>query len=127
MELVKQKDATLENVVESVEKIKKFADEKGYSIIGDPAITQLAFDSKSQEKVCKNYLWRLDNKMSMAVANRFLHFIFRKVKKADKAPYVEYSEKELKIRAARKAWRASMIEAERLRMAYKTEKGNFYK
>lgn len=63
----------------------------------------------------------------MSVANRFLHFLFKKVLKVENAPYIDYSEKELKIKEAKNAWRKMKIEAEKLQEAYKLEKGTFYK
>ena len=133
----KQIEATKENVELAINKIKKYAEEKGYQVKGEfkqdgffanlLGSSKLKFESKSQEKVCKNYLWRLDKKIGMSVSNRFLHFLYKKVYKLDKAPCIDYSEKELKIKETRKAWRKIKEEAEKLQAAYKLEKGTFYK
>src|ERR1035437_6340683 len=117
MELMEQKqiEATKENVELAINKIKEYSNTKGYQVKGEfkeagffekfIGSSKIKFDSKSQEKVCKNYLWRLEQKIGMQNANRFLHFLYRKVYKLDKAPYVDYSEKELKIKESRKAWK----------------------
>lgn len=63
----------------------------------------------------------------MALANQFLHFLYKKVYKMTEVPRVEYSEKELKIKAAQKAWKQSVKVMKDLREAYKLEKGTFYK
>ena len=123
-------EATSQNVENAIASIKKFAEEKGFQIIGD--IEQrswqlLKFESKSQEKVLRNYLTKLDKKPGIALINRMLHFLYKKIYKLETAPQIEYSEKELKIKAARKAWRKSLAETEALMKAYKEEKGNFYK
>lgn len=139
MELMetKQVEATKANIEKAVEKIKYFANDKGYQLIGefkkDGFFTSLfsgssiKFDSKSQEKECKRYLWRIDSKLGMSNANRFLHFLYKKLYKLDKAPYVEYSERELKIKEAKKAWKKVKLEAEKLQKEYKDTKGDFYK
>lgn len=132
-------EATSKNVAKAIEAIEKFAADKGYQIIGDLKEKKqgflsgifnlnLNFESKSKEKVLSNYLTRLETKkMGMALANKFLHFLYKKVYKLDTAPKVEYSEKELKIKAARKAWRIALETAKKAEEAYKVEKGNFYK
>ncbi len=133
----KQIEATKANVELAINEIKEYSQEKGYQIKGEfkqdgffknlLGGSKLKFESKSQEKVCRKYLWRLEKKMGMSTANRFLHFLYKKVYKLDQAPYIEYSEKELKIKEARKAWKKMQIEADKLLAAYKEEKGSFYK
>lgn len=132
----KQIAATKENVELAINTIKNYANEKGYQILGEFKKegllsgvfgSSLKFESKSKEKVLRNYLWRVENKPGMAIANKFLHFLYKKVYKLDESPRVEYSEKELKIKAAKKAWKKIQLEADALRLAYKTEKGDFYK
>lgn len=131
-------EATSKNVEAATAKIVQYAQDKGYQIIGEfkkeGFIANLlsfsknpTFESKSQEKVLRNYLTRLDKKVGMALANKFFHFLYKKVYKMDSAPRVEYCEQELKIKAARKAWRIALNEAKRLEIAYKETKGNFYK
>lgn len=131
-------EATSKNVATTIEAIEKFAADKGFQIIGDLKEKKqgflagifnlnLSFESKSKEKVLRNYLTRLDKKVGMALANKFLHFLYKKVYKLETAPKVEYSEKELKIKAARKAWRIALEATKQAEIAYKTEKGDFYK
>lgn len=130
-------EATSENVLNATNAIKKFAEEKGYQIIGefkkDSFLStfigsKLKFESKSQEKVLRNYLTRFDKRPGMAIANKLLHFLYKKVyKTSEPAPRVEYSERELKIKALRKEWRKLMAETEKARLAYKEMKGDFYK
>jgi len=132
----KQIAATKENVEIAINNIKKFAEAKGYQIRGEfkkegilSSIfgSNLKFKSWSQQKVLKNYLWRLDKRVTMDQANKFLHFLYKKVYDLETAPNVDYSEKELKIKAARKAWKKVQAEADRLHAEYRTEKGDFYK
>ena len=134
-------EPTKANIEATIEKIKKYAQEKGYQIKGDfkkeglldKAInffgsSEVKFDSKSQLKVCRDYLTRIDRKIGMSISNRFLHFLYKKVYKlTEPAPYVEYSDKELKIRESRKAWKKAQLQAELLLKAYKDEKGDFFK
>lgn len=124
---IKQIQATKENVDKAINEIKKYSSEKGYQIIGETAKGDLRFDSKKKEKVLRKYLWMVENKMGMSSANRFLHFLYKKVYKLDKAPRIEYSEKELKIKESRRAWKKVQQEADKLLAAYKEEKGSFYK
>lgn len=130
-------EANTENIQATFEKIKKYADERGYRIDGELKLPtnligitkSMSFDSWSQEKVLRNYINRLSKHVTMGNANRFLHFLFKKVYKIDTsdAPSMEYSEQEIKIRQARKAWIKTRTEAEALRVAYRKEKGDFYK
>jgi hypothetical protein len=129
-------EATNENIEIAFSEIKKYAAQKGYQIIGDMnmprnifgASKSLKFDSKTQQKVLRRYLTRINRKIGMEITNKFLHFLFKKIYKLDtSAPCVQYSEKELKIKNARKAWKKAAAEAEKLRVAYKAEKGDFYK
>ena len=128
-------EATKANIETAIDNIKKYASDNGYQIIGDfkkeGFLSNLLgtgpkFESKSQEKVCRNYLTRLERKMGMALANKFLHFLYKKVYKMDTAPRIEYSEKELQIKAARKAWRKLLDESEKAMKAYKEQKKGFY-
>lgn len=128
-------EANKANIDAAITSIINYANSKGYQIVGDfkkegflsNLFSGLKFDSKSQEKVLRNYLTRLDKKVGMALANRFLHFLYKKVYKMTEAPRVEYSEKELKIKAAQKAWKQSLETMKKLHEAYKLEKGDFYK
>lgn len=133
-------EATPQNINDAVARIAEYAKEKGYQFNESevPAFREqslafwqgrkLSFESKSQEKVCRNYLTRFTKSISMSQANRFLHYLWRHVMKMDgQPPRVEYSEREQKIKAARKAWKTAQAEAEKLQAEYKTIKGDFYK
>jgi hypothetical protein len=134
-------EPTKANIEATIEKIKQYALDKGYQFKGDVkkegllnkamsffSNSEIKFESKSQSKVCRDYLTRLDRKMGMSLANRFLHFLYKKVyKSTDAAPFIEYSEKELKIKQSRKEWKKLQAEAEKMLAAYKQEKGDYYK
>ena len=134
-------EPTKANIEIAIEKIKQFATKKDYQIKGDfkkdglldKALnllgkSEIKFDSKSQSKVCRDYLTRIDRKIGMSLVNRFLHFLHKKVyKSTEPAPYIEYSEKELKIRESRKAWKKLQLQANALLKTYKEEKSDFYK
>jgi ribosomal protein S10 len=128
-------EANTENIENTFAKIREFSDKNEYRIMGEMKLpTNLLgmkksphFDSKKQMKVVRNYINRLDKNVTMRVANTFLHFLFKRVYKSNTAPYVELSEKEIKIQSLRKEWKKASAEAEKLRVAYKTEKGDFYK
>lgn len=123
------------NVAEAFKVITEFANKNGYQIKGQLKMPTnmlgltkpLEFQSLSQKKVLRNYLTRLNRQTSLRNSNRFLHFLFKKIYKLDEAPRIELSEKELKIQAAKKAWKEVAKKAEELRLAYVTEKGDFYK
>lgn len=128
-------EPTVENIQAAFKKINEYAQGKGYRVLGDLKIpTNLLgmnkspkFESKSQMKVVRNYLTVIEKRVTMGRANRFLHMLFKHIYKQDSYPRVEYSEKELSIQAARKAWRKSLEETEKLRKVYKETKGTFYK
>ena len=141
-------DATYENVESAIAKIKLFAEEKGYQIKGEfsPSAPEqkgllsklfsskpekvehvMNFESKKKKKVLKHYLTRLEKHISMSQANKFLHFLYKTIYQLDAAPKINYSEKELKIKESKKAWKKIQIEADKLQAEYKKEKGDFYK
>lgn len=128
-------DVNNETIESSFNKIKEYADAKGYVIKGDLKIPtnliginkSLSFDSGRQKKTVRNYINRLHKQVSMPTANKFLHFLFKKIYKLDHAPSVEYSEKELKIQSLRKQWKKAFAESEKLRIEYRKEKEGFYK
>lgn len=119
-------EATKENVELAFNKIKLYADEKGYRFNETVKKSELKFDSGKQKKVCSNYLSRIERKIGMGVANQFLHFLYKKIYK-ESTPYVQYSEREEKIRESRKAWKKSLMETEKLLATYKETKGDFFK
>lgn len=128
-------EPTRDNINMIFEKIRKFTAEKGYRIAEDLALPTNffkvektpVFKSKSQSKVVRDYLTRLDRRVSMSQANKFLHMLFVKVLSTETAPRIEYSERETKIKASRKAWKKLHLEAEKLLKEYKELKGDFYK
>jgi hypothetical protein len=141
-------EANKQNIEKAFDAIKKFATENDYQLKGDlkwptnmlGIKKDLGFSSKKQEKRVKHYLTRLDKKVTMRTANRFLHFLYNnvgpfnavgvmpaKTGPINEVPYLEYPEKELKIWAAKKAWKKAQAEAEKLRLAYRTEKGDYFK
>jgi hypothetical protein len=140
-------EANKQNVEKAFDAIKKFAAENGYQLKGELKMPtnmlgvkkDLKFASKKQEKRVKHYLTRLEQGVTMRTANRFLHYLFNNVDPFNtvgvmpannnpiQAPYLEYPEKELRIWAAKKAWKKAQTEAERLRLAYRAEKGDYFK
>ena len=124
-----------ENIESSFNKIKEFADSKGYVIKGEMKIPtnligmnkSMHFDSNKQKKRFRNYINRIHKKTTMRTANIFLHVLFKKIYQLDTAPSVEYSEKEISIQNSRKAWKKVQAEADKLHLAYIKEKGDFYK
>ena len=128
-------EPTEANVVETISAIAEFAKQNEYQIKGELKMPtnmfgmtkSLEFESLSKKKVLRDYLTRLNRKMSLRNANRFLHFLFKKIYKLDEAPKVDLSEKEVKIQAAKKVWKETAKAAELLRLAYVTEKGDYYK
>jgi hypothetical protein len=128
-------EPTEANVAEAISAIAEFAKQNEYQIKGELKMPtnmfgmtkSLEFESLSKKKVLRDYLTRLNRKMSLRNANRFLHFLFKKIYKLDEAPKVDLSEKEVKIQAAKKVWKETAKAAELLRLAYVTEKGDYYK
>lgn len=119
---------TVENIHAAFEKIKEYA--KAHDYVISPYLAPLPtveFDSKRQMKIVRNYINRFEKHITMSQANKFLHFLFKRVYKLDKAPRIEYGAKERKIQEAKKAWKAAQAEANKLLLAYKQEKGDFYK
>ena len=127
--------ATSENIEITFNKIRDFANARGYRIVNalkSPTNLigmnkALHFDSQRKKKVLRRYINQLDKNISLRNANQFLHFLFRKIYNIEAAPSVLLSEKEIAIQVARKAWKKSWAETEKLRLAYRTEKGDFYK
>lgn len=127
-------DVSNNTIEASFIKIKEFATIKGFVIKGDLKLPtnmlgiskSLSFDTKKAKKTLRNYINRIHKQVNMQTANKFLHFLFRKIYKLDNSPSMEYSEKEIKIQVARKAWKKVAAESEKLRIAYRLEKGDFY-
>ena len=83
--------------------------------------------SKTKNKHLRRLAYRFLMNPTWVNANVYLHFLYKKVLSLEPAPKVRQSEKEEKIIAARRAWKKSQAETERLRVAYRSEKGDFYK
>lgn len=130
-----QLEANNQTIEFTLKKIQQYAESKGYRITGELKMPtnliginkSLHFDSGRQKKVLRNYINRLDKNVNLPTANKFLHFLFKKIYKLDTAPSIDLSEREVKIQAARKAWKKAFAESEKLRLAYRKEKGDFYK
>lgn len=128
-------EPTVQNIEKSFDQIKAYAANKGCQLKGNLQLpTKMLggtkapqFESKRQKKAIAWYLTRIDQKPGMRLINTYLNFLFKRVYKLTDVPFMEYSDKELKIKQARKAWKAAATEAERLRLAYRAEKGSFYK
>lgn len=128
-------EPTEANVAETLNAIAEFAKQNEYQIKGELKMPKnmlgmtksLEFESLSKKKVLRNYLTRLNRKVTLRLSNELLHFLFKKIYKLDEAPKIELSEKELKIQAAKKVWKETAKAAEALRLAYVTEKGDYYK
>lgn len=132
IELIDVNNQTIES---SFGKIQEFVGIKGFVIKGDLKLPTnmiginkgLRFDTKKAKKTLRNHINRLHKHVNMQTANKFLHFLFRKIYKLDNSPSIDYSEKEIKIQVARKAWKKVAAESEKLRLEYRKEKGDFYK
>ncbi len=83
--------------------------------------------SKTAQKQLRRLAYRFLQRPTWVNANQYLHFLFKKVLVADSVPKILLSEKEEKIIHARRAWRKSQAETEKLRLAYRVEKGDYYK
>lgn len=129
-------EPTVDNIEATFGGIIEWVNSKGYRIEGVLKLptgfwgnaNSPRFESKSQKKVVMHYMGKLEKEVSMATANRFLHFLFKRVYKLDApAPRVNYSEKECKIKAARKQYKDSLEATKKLYAQYKEIKGDFYK
>lgn len=81
----------------------------------------------NQRKKYKRIMNKFITKGSLKAANRFLHFLYKKVLGSDTRISIKYSERQLKIAAAREKYvvaRKAMMEAYD---NYKEEKGDFFR
>jgi len=131
-------EANKQNIEKAFDAIRKFAEENGYQLKGELKMpTNMLgvkkdpkFVSMSQEKVVKHFLTRLDRKVTMREANKFLHFLHKNIEPfsaTKEKPYIDYPEQMLKIWRYRTTWKKAQEEAEKLRLAYKIEKGDYFK
>lgn len=81
----------------------------------------------NQRKRFKRTMNRFLTKGTLKSANRFLHFLYKKVLLLDTRIKINYSEKQLKIIAAREKYTAARKIMLQAYSTYKEEKGNFYK
>lgn len=124
-----------ENIEALFTKIKEYANGKGYQIVGNISLpTNMLgikkspdYKSTSMMKRVRVYTTSLDRKVTMSNSNRFLHLLFKHVYGEDTVPRIDYSTKELEIKASRKAWKKVDTEAKELLKKYKEVKGDFYK
>lgn len=129
METIMKKtiEPTKENIEKTIDDIRSYAEKNGYQFLNLIETVKPDFDSTSQKKKCGKWMELLERKMTMGKANRFLHFLHKRVYKMKDSSRVEFSEKELKIMAAKKAWNSAKKMAESALKAYREEKGDFYK
>lgn len=119
-------DPTRENAQMILDKIAAFAEEKKLTVTGELRLNrELEFPSLSQKKVIRNYLTKLNTKMTKSQASRFLHALKRYAPNLD--AQVNLSSKEISIQLARKEWKIARDKADQLLKVYKETKGNFYK
>lgn len=119
-------EPTKENVQTILDKVAEFAQEKGYTVRGELELKgKLKFPSQNQKKVLRNYLTRLNWKVTRSQVNRFLHAL-KRFTPAFKAS-IELSDREIAIQKARKEWKEARDKAEILLKKYKEIKGDFYK
>ena len=119
-------NTTFEKIIDSDEKtltaafqealtlINETVKEKGWRISEVSPVLDFRNSSKSSRKAFRNKINRVLAKPSMRNINN-LHI------------HVRVSFKEEQIQNARKAWKVSQAETEKLLAAYKEVKGNFYK
>lgn len=119
-------DTTAENVQMILDKVATYANDKNFDVKGNLTITgELTFSSQSQQKVLRNYLTRLDKKVTRSQANRFLHALKRYT--TDFSARIELSERETAIQKAKKEWKIARDKSDQLLAQYKEIKGDFYK
>lgn len=127
--------AIAERLMDSMDLISAFAAEAGYQHNGDfpghdALLAALQDCSHNMKKRLVKWHFSLRRKLSVRSANRFLHFVCVKLLdygSEDELPRIDFSVQELAIQSARAAWVQARDEAEALRLAYATEKGDFYK
>lgn len=124
-----------EATLQTINKVKDFVDFNEYSLNKTIEIESFSSDLKgkigemslNQRKKYKRIINKFMSKGSLRSANRFLHYLYKKVLGSELRITITYSEKQLKIVATREKYvqaRKAMIEAYKL---YKEEKGDFFK
>ena len=121
-------NTTFEKIIDSDEKtltaafqealtlINETVKEKGWRITDGSPILDFRNSSKSSRKALRNKINRVLAKPSM-----------RNINNLHKNIHVRVSLKEEQIQNARKAWKVSQAETDKLLAAYKEVKGDFYK
>lgn len=117
---VKKNGYQLTNITEYNNKLK----DNNYLLGIQVLISKL---SLNQRKKLRNAINRIFNNPTLKNVNYFLHILYSRVLKSDQRVKIKKSEQELAIEKARKDWKLYRDEAERLRLAYKELKGDFYK
>jgi hypothetical protein len=82
--------------------------------------------SLGKEKRLRRLAARFLSSPTWGNANAYLHFLYKKCLGLP-APRVKVSERVERIHKAREAWKRSAADTEKLRAAYRAEKGDFYK
>ena len=83
--------------------------------------------SLGKSKHLRRLAARVLQKPNMRNANLYLHFLYGTVLGQESTPRVKYSEKEEAIKKTRKAWKEVQEQADALHLAYKVEKGSYFK
>jgi hypothetical protein len=111
-----------------IQQIEDYITINNYKVVGDiKYIDKQNSDqiSKNQMKKIQKYCFWISKKPTLRRINSFLSLLYRtyKIEKVR----VNISDKEVAIQKARKDWKKSLAETEKLLAEYKNEKGNFYK
>jgi hypothetical protein len=122
-------------LVQRIAHIHQYAQAHDYQQAGDmPAAPALHAALEAATQTLRKRLLKraeqLHKKTNLRRTNQFLHLLCRHLLAYGpdaQIARVDVSEKEAAIQSARKAWLKARSEAEAMRLAYLTEKGNFYK
>jgi len=116
----------------TIDTIKKWVEEKGYRIIGLDELDLTEIESKlsgltmNQRKKVRNAMNRAVFKPTLASVNMFFHSLSKRVLKSDRRVRVKISESEeqylIARKEAKKAWKESLTQTERLRVAFRSIK-----
>lgn len=126
METIKQQlEINAENIQKSFDVIQEFAAIKNYVITGNLEFKNFTkeFPSNKSKKKFRNSLNTVISHVTMKSANMFL---FHLSKYTDSIIKIEYSERELAIKEAKKNWKSARKISEKLMIDYKNIKGDFY-
>jgi len=112
----------------SIRQIEDYITINDYKVVGDiKYIDNQNSDhiSKNQMKKIQKYCFWISKKPTLRRINSFLSLLYRtyRIEKIR----INISDKEVAIQNAKKEWKKSLAETEKLLYEYKKEKGNFYK